>query len=165
MQLNFISLDDALIERMFQPVADALSDRLGLERRRAACLCIDVASVGWILSQAKALSDAVMDWQAGTSFARMALLLLGLMALTGLRGLFLRLTGEAKGNPLRPAMRPHRMVVLLMLVARLVGFDVAGLAQVADLAMLGFAAVALYLGACAARPPVRRRRSALVWLR
>jgi hypothetical protein len=124
MQLNFIPLDDTLIERVFQPVADALSDRFGLDRRRAACICIDVASVGWILSQARALSDAVMGWQAGTSVLRMAVLLLGLAALTGLRGLFHRLTGEAKANPLRPAMRPHRAVVLLMLVARLVDFDV-----------------------------------------
>jgi hypothetical protein len=157
MRLTFASFDDALIERVFQPVADALSDRLGLNRQRTACFCIDLASVSWILSQARPLSDAVLEWDAGLAFLRLLLLLLGLVALTGLRGLFRRLSGDAKVNPLRPAMRPHRAVVLLMLVARLVELDGMSVSNVADLAMLGFTAVALYLGACAARPRVRRR--------
>jgi hypothetical protein len=157
MQLSFISFDDVLIERVFQPVCDTMADRLGVDRRRAACFCIDLASVGWILSQAHPLSAAVLGWEAGSAFLRVVLLLLGLVALTGLRGLFGRLSADAKANPLRLAMRPHRAVILLMLFARLVALSGLSVPALADLAMLGFAAVALYLGACAAPPPMRRR--------
>jgi hypothetical protein len=52
-------------------------------------------------------------------------------------------------------MLPHRGVVLALLAARLSAL--AGFANVADLAMLGFAACALYLGACTTRPPEQRR--------
>jgi hypothetical protein len=51
-------------------------------------------------------------------------------------------------------MLQHRCVVLALLAARLPAL--AGLAGGADLAMLGFAACALYLGACTTRPPVHR---------
>ena len=157
MQRHFVTFDNALIERVFQPTADTISDRLGLSQWRAARFCIDLASLGWILSQSQALSDAVLTWDAGLASARFVLLLLGLVALTALRSLLQRAAGGVTGNPLRLAMRPHRAVVLLMLVARIANGGEMSMATLADLAMLGFATAALYLGACAARPPMRRR--------
>lgn len=157
----FASFDDALIERLFQPVSDLCADRFGLGRARVACLCVDIASVGWILAQARALSAAVMDWEGGVTFCRVVVLLIGLLALLSLRVLFSRTGDGANVNPLRPVMRPYRAIVLSMLVARAVQLGVgstefADLGDGADVAMLLFAAMALYLGACTERPPVRR---------
>lgn len=156
MRKTFASLDNVLIEKLFQPVLDVFSDRSGLTRATAACFCADLASLAWIVSRAQSLSDAVTAWNAGTAFVSFALLLLGLMALTGLRTLFRR-AGGTQGNPLRATMQPHRAVVLLMLVAGLAQLKTFAMADVADLTMLVFAASALYLGACAQRPPARRR--------
>jgi hypothetical protein len=161
MRKTFTSLDDVLIERLFQPVSDLISHRGGFARMTAACFCIDIASLAWIVSQARGLSEAVMTWQAGAAFVDLSLLLLGLAALTSLRTLFRR-AGPKQANPLRPAMQPHRAVVLLMLVARLVQLQAPGLAEAAEVAMLLCAASALYLGACAERPPVRRASTAYI---
>ena len=158
MRRNFARLDDSLIERVFQPLADTLAERLGMDRLAAACLCVDIASVGCIVSQARSLLAGLMAWDASQAILRLTLLLVGLAALTSLRTLFRRVGagGKAK-NPLRISMQPHRAVVLLMLLSRLAGIGDAGFAGFADGAMLTFAAAALYLGACAARPPRRRR--------
>jgi len=101
------------------------------------------------------LSDAVAAWESGTAFLDLVLLLLGLVALASLRTLFRRAAGR-QANPLRPAMRPHRAIVLLMLAARIAQLHTSGLAELADLAMLICAAAALYLGACVEPPPLRR---------
>jgi len=158
MRFRFSVLDDALIERVFQPVSNAMADRAGLERHRAACLCADAASIGWILSQVQCLSDSVLGWDVASAVPRLLLLMLGLAALVGLRNLFLRAPRGA-ANPLRLTMRPHRAVVLLMLVARMTQPNAAGMTDFADMAMLGFAAAGLYLGACTARPPLRRAKA------
>jgi hypothetical protein len=155
MQVSFSRFDRALIERIFQPVANAMTYRLGLDRLRVAGFCLDAASIAWILSQAGALTQMVMLWDAGAVFLRMLLLVLGLIALTALRTMFRRVGARSGANPLRVAMLPHRGVVLALLAARLP--ELTGFAQMADLAMLAFAACALYLGACAARPPEHRR--------
>jgi hypothetical protein len=155
MRKTFATLDDVLIERLFQPATDLISDRTGLSRATAACFCVDVASLAWIVSQSRGLSDAVTGWDAATAFLDLSLLVLGLVALISLRTLFRR-AGSKQANPLRQTMRPHRAVVLLMLVTRLVQLHGPGLADVADLAMLLCAASALYLGACAKPPPARR---------
>jgi hypothetical protein len=162
----FASFDDSLIERVFQPVADFLLHHLSLGRSGAACLCVDVASVGWILARARALSAAVLRWDAGASFLDLIVLLLGLLALISLRTLFRRTSGKPNANPLRLVMRPHRAVVLLMLAARAVQLSavpsgLADLGDVADVAMLLFGAAALYLGACTERPPLKRVCSAM----
>jgi len=156
MREKFIPIDDALIERVFQPLADTISYRIGLDRLSAACFCTDIASMGWILSQARGLSDAVLGLDASSAFLRLLLLLLGLVALAGLRTVFRRLSRANRANPLRLIMRPHRAVLLVMLAARLVNPNVLSLSGMADVAMLGSAGVALYLAACAARPPERR---------
>ncbi|MBV9248028.1 MAG: hypothetical protein JO227_02115 [Acetobacteraceae bacterium] len=147
--------DDALIERVFQPLADSIMDRFGIDRFRAACFCLDAASIAWILSQAGVLGDAVTQWNAGVAFLRLLLLILGLASLTSLRSLFRRVSGSRRANPLRPAMLPHRGAVLVLLVAQLAQLD--GVATLAELAMLSSVACALYLSACAPRPPAHRR--------
>jgi hypothetical protein len=155
MRKTFAPLDDLLIERLFQPGSDLIADWIGFGRTTAACFCVDIASLAWIVSRARGLSDAVAAWDASTSFIDLSLLLLGLVALISLRTLFRR-AGRKQANPLRLVMRPHRAIVLLMLVTRLVQLHAPGLADAADVVMLICAAAALYLGACAERPPIRR---------
>ena len=155
MRKTFAPVDDVLIERLFQPASDLITQRIGLSRAKAACFCIDLASLSWIASRVRGISGSVTEWNASGAFLDFALLLLGLVALISLRTLFRRAVGK-HGNPLRLAMQPHRAVVLMMLIARLVQLQAPGLGEAADLAMLVFAASALYLGACTERPPIRR---------
>jgi hypothetical protein len=162
MSKTFAVLDDVLIERVFQPLSDLIWYRLGISKSAPACVCIDVASLAWIVSRARGLSDAVIGWNAGAAFLDLALLMLGLAALISLRALFRRAVTRKMANPLRQAMLPHRAVVLLMLASRLTQSPTFGLTDTADLAMLVSAASALYLGACVERPPVRRQPHALV---
>jgi hypothetical protein len=154
MRKTFAALDDGLIERVFQPVSDMVTHQTGLTRTQTAGLCLDIASLGWIIARTDGLSGAVATWDAGAAFLDLMLLLLGLVALVSLRTLFRR-TATRTTNPLRPAMQPHRAVLLLMLAARLVQWQTPTLADAADLAMLLSAAAALYLGACAEQPPIR----------
>ncbi|HEY0184873.1 MAG TPA: hypothetical protein VGC09_18890 [Rhodopila sp.] len=160
MRKTFEPLDDVLIEWVFQPLSDSISYRTGLARGVAACLCLDLASLSWIVSRAPGLSDDVVAWEAGSAFLDICLVLLGLAAMISLRTLFRR-TGAKVQNPLRSAMRPHRAIALVMLVAQLVRLQ-PRLADSADAAMLLFAALALYFGACAERPPARRTSAAFV---
>ena len=97
----------------------------------------------------------------GSAFLGLLFLLLGLVALISLRTLFRRAKGK-HGNPLRMTMQPHRAIVLMMLVARLLQLQAPSLADAADVAMLTFATFALYLGACVEPPPVQSPSAALV---
>jgi len=160
MRKTFAPVDDLLIERLFQPVSDLITHRMGLRRTAVACFFVDVASLAWIVSRTGGLSDDVVGWNASAAFLDLALLLLGLVALVSLRMLFRR-AGRKLLNPLRQAMRPHRAIALLMLVSSVVQLHAPGFADAADLAMLMCAASALYLGACAERPPIRRFWSSL----
>lgn len=155
MRQVFAAFDDALIERVFQPLSNLLADTLGLNRFRMASVCVELSAIAWVLSQAPDLSAAVLGWEAGSALLHVALLLLGLTALLSLRRLFRRVPSR-RANPLRSAMQPHRAVVLLLLLTRLVGLQAIGIADAADLVMLGLVTFALYLGACAEPPPVHR---------
>jgi hypothetical protein len=155
MRKSFAALDEALIERLFQPVADSVSYRIRVSRGAAVCFCLDLASVSWIVSRAGGLSGALFSSDATAAFLSLSFLLLGLLALTSLRTLFRRTRGK-QGNPLRPAMRPHRAIMLLMLASQLARLQAPGVAEAADIAMLAFATAALYLGACAERPQIQR---------
>jgi hypothetical protein len=155
MRKTFGPIDDLLIERLFQPVSDMIAHRAGLSRLAASCFCLDMASLAWIVSRVRGLSDAIETWDCGLASLDLAILMLGLVALVCLRTLFRR-AGNRQANPLRPAMQPHRAILLLMLVARVVQLQAPNLMEAADLSMLLFAASALYLGACVERPPVRR---------
>jgi hypothetical protein len=161
MRKSFAPLDDVLIERLFQPASDFVSNRLGFSRATAACFCIDFASLAWIASRVRGLSDAVTARDASTAFLDLSFLLLGLVAMIALRTVLRKAEGK-QGNPLRPAMQPHRAIVLLLLLADVVQLQAPSLANTADLVMLAFAASAMYLGACAERPPVRHGWPALV---
>lgn len=154
MRTTFRRFDAVLIDRVFQPVCNALAGWAGMERQRLAALCLDAASVAWIVSQAGALSHAVAQWQPGLALPRLLLLLLGLAALSSLRVAFQRVGAKDGPNPLRPAMLPHRGMALALLAVRLTA--PSGLAGAADVVMLICAVCALYLGACAS-PPARRR--------
>jgi len=158
MHASFSRLDDALIERLFQPLADTVMDRFGLDRLRAACFCLDAASLAWIVSQAGGLGRDVGGWDAGPACLRLLLLVLGLAAMSSLRTLFQRMVAGG-ANPLRVAMVPHRGLALALFLGQLM--TAGGLAGWAELAMLGLAAAGLYLGACRARPPAHRR---VAWL-
>ena len=153
---RFRQIDDWLFERLFQPLADFLALRAGLSRDVVAGFCLDVASAAWILSRVPALSIEVKQWNAAASLTAVALLGLGLTALVSLRILFRKICRGQRGNPLRPAMRPHRAVALLLLLVRLTQLHIPHLSDVAEIVMLLFSTSALYLGACAERPPVHR---------
>jgi hypothetical protein len=108
------------------------------------------------MSRVHLLSDAVATWDIVMAGANLATLLLGLAALIALRMMFRRIASLGRANPLRLTMRPHRAIILLLLVSRLLQLRTPNLDDLAVLAMLVCAATALYLGACAERPPVRR---------
>ena len=155
MRKTFAPMDDALIERLFQPASDYLVYRTGATGVQVACLFTDLASLFWIASRIRGLSNAVLAWEATDAFLDLAFLLLGLIALISLRKLF-RMAKGKQCNPLRIAMQPYRAIVLMMLAARLLQLRAPGLTDAADVAMLVFATSALYLGACVKRPPVQR---------
>jgi hypothetical protein len=155
MRKTFARVDDVLIERLFQPASDLITYCIGLSRTTTTCFCIDVACLSWIVSRARGLADAVAAWDASAAFLAWALLLLGIVALMSLRMLFRR-AGLRQINPLRRVMLPHRAIALLMLVSSAVQLRSLCVADAADLAMVISAASALYLGACAERPPIRR---------
>jgi len=161
MRRFFAPLDDALFERLFQPLTSLLTYRFGLRRRPLACLCIDAATIGWIVARAGGLSRVIAEGDGASAALRLVLLLLGIGALISLRSLFRRI-GDRTANPLRVAMQPHRAVILLLLAARVLHPANGSLHEVADLAMLLFTWAALYLGACSEPPPVRRSASGLV---
>jgi hypothetical protein len=155
MRRTFEPIDDLLIERFFQPLSDMIAHRTGLSRPAASCFCIDMASLTWIVSRLRGLSDMIARWNPASASLDVIILMLGLVALMCLRTLFRR-AGNKQANPLRPAMQPHRAVALLMIAARMAQSQAPTLMEAADLSMLLFAVSALYLGACAERPPVRR---------
>jgi hypothetical protein len=161
MRTKFAPFDDALIERLFQPATDLVSHWLGLGRIWTTCVCIDLASLSWIVSRAGGMSRSVTEGNVGGAALDVSLLLLGLVALLSLRTLFRRAGGK-QGNPLRLTMLPYRAVALLMLVARSFELQAPGLAEFADVGSLVFAVAALYLGACGEPPPVRRSWAAVV---
>lgn len=151
----FTPLDDKIIHAVFQPLTDMMADRFGLDRPRLACFCLDLSILGWLLARLPALSDAVTAWDPMSAVPRLVILLLGVVALLALRTVFRRFGGKPGANPLRLSMRPHRAIVLLLLVSRPLQFGMANLGDVADMGMLLFAALGLYLGACS-EPPAKR---------
>jgi hypothetical protein len=154
MRLTFASVDELLIEQVFQPVCDLLAGRFGVARSSAAGFCLDLASLGWIAARAPRLSSDVVNWDTGPAMMHAVILLAGLTALTALRALFRRQVGCRQGNPLRHIMRPHRAILLVLLLVRMAQTRGPGIAGFADIAMMIAAIAALYLGACAERPPV-----------
>ncbi len=151
----FTPLDDKIIQSVFQPLTDMMADRFGLDRPRLACFCLDLSILGWLLARLPAMSDAVTAWNPMSAVPKLVMLVLGVVALLALRTVFRRFGGKPGANPLRLSMRPHRAIILLLLVSRPLQFGLADMGDVADLGMLLFAALGLYLGACS-QPPANR---------
>jgi hypothetical protein len=166
MQERITRLDDALIDRVFQPMVDRLGARMSVDCFRLARLCSDVASLAWILAQAGGLSAAFATGNVALACAQGTLIFIGLAALATLRRVFEGRQGSrsatSRANPLRPAMFLHRLGCLLGLAAQLLN----GLTRPSGFAALLIVAVSLmttasvYVGACSSPPPELRRRAA-----
>lgn len=164
MRESFTRMDDVLIDRLFQPLADWLDRYWALGPQRAARVCLDLASLAWICAEAGALATALSVHDVGMAAARGLLVVLGLAALTILRGVFTKKDSAARAqtaaaaNPLRPGMQTHRVLCLVWIAGLAVkavaapdGFEPLGLLGVAL-----FATAAIYIGACTTPPPAWR---------
>lgn len=153
METWFGRLGDFLLESIFQPILDRLSYHFTAVRVRAACLCLDLSAVGWIVSRSGGLLQLVTNRDMGVSPGAIAVLLIGLIALTSLRIAFRRTPTRNGGNPLRPSMRSFRGISLLMLLSSLSHLGGTGWA---DVVMALSTTAALYAGACTDGPDGRR---------
>lgn len=152
---SFARIDDALIDRVFQPLAGGNAGHLALGPGRAARAAIDLATLAWILAEAGSIAMAASGRDLRACVVRGLVVVAGLSALTVLRGVFARSRGGGTANPLRPGMEQHRAACLLWLVALAVKALVspAGLEPLALLAVGACATAAVYLGACTEPPP------------
>jgi hypothetical protein len=164
MKKDFEWLDDTLIDRLFQPLADWMNDRMALGPNRAARGAIDLASLCWILAQLSDVADAVHRHDVRTCVFLGLAVILGLWAFSILRNVFQRADGanragaQAQANPLRPGMQLHRVICLFWMI----GLTVKTIMEPTDFTALALLAVgvfgtgAVYIGACANHPPKRR---------
>ena len=161
MRERFTQVDDALIDRLFQPLADWLDHHLALGTNRAARAAIDLATLAWVCAQAGAAAQALGSQDVRSSVIGGAVMVAGLWAFTILRNVFQRTDSEAKArvraeaNPLRPAMQLHRAACLFWMIALLFKTLVvpADFGALALLAVGAFATAAVYIGACTNHPP------------
>lgn len=167
MSVHFARIDDALIDRLFQPLADLLDRHMAFGTNRAARTGIDLASLAWVLAEAGGAAHALAAHGLPAAMARGLVMLLGLSAFTILRNVFHGTRRRLAANPLRPGMQPHRAICLawmavLAVKTLLVPADFAALAL---LAVGVFATAAVYIGACTNPPPARREARAGLWNR
>lgn len=159
-------LDNALIDRIFQPAVDWIGAYLSLDCFAQARVCTGISAIAWILSQAGELILASRSAVVGLQVFQATLLLLGLSAIMVLHTLFQRAgsagTGHGRANPLRLTMYGHRMVIMAGLVVSLVK-AFAGVGSFALLAMVLFAMAAVYAGACSNAPPRQHVRLGRGW--
>jgi hypothetical protein len=173
MQESIARLDDALIDRVCQPVVDRLAAALSVDCFRLARSCNDAAALAWILSQAGRVTDAFATGNVALAGAQGALIIIGLAALTTLRRVFdgkqgSRSSPGARANPLRPAMFLHRLGCLLWLGAQMLSTITrpSGLAEILIVVMGLMTTASVYVGACSSPPPERqaRTRTSRDWL-
>ena len=171
MQESIARLDDALIDRVCQPVADRLAAALSVDCFRLARSCNDAAALAWILSQAGRVSDAFATGNMALAGAQGGLIIVGLAALTTLRRVFdgkqgSRSSSGARANPLRPAMFLHRLGCLLWLGAQLLRTTTgpSGFAETLIVVMGLMTTASVYVGACSSPPPERHGRPNRNWL-
>jgi len=164
MKERFTQMDDVLIDRLFQPLADWMHHHLALGTNRAARSAIDLATLAWISAQAAAAARAFGSHDIASSVIGGAVMVAGLWAFSILRNVFQRKDGEAsarvrvEANPLRPGMQLHRAACLFWMIALAVK-TIAAPADFGSLALLAvgaFATAAVYIGACTNNPPARR---------
>lgn len=162
-------VDDALIDRVFQPLVDAISQHMPMNCFRMACVSTDLAALAWIVSQAQATTVATGSGVLGFEAFQFSLILLGLGAITLLRTPFERMGGTGGGteraNPLRPGMYVHRLACLLWLavLAAKTAAAPVGLGSVALFSVGIFVTAAVYIGACSSRPHKRSQRFGRQW--
>ena len=164
---DFAWLDDTLIDRLFQPLADWMNHHMAFGPSRAARTAIDLASLSWILAQLGDMSNAVQQHDARTCVFLGLAVVLGLFAFTILRNVFQRADsgsgsdGQAQANPLRPGMQVHRVVCLVWMIglAAKTIMEPADFTALALLAVGVFGTAAVYIGACSNTPPMRRETS------
>jgi len=164
---NLANLDDALIDRLCQPVADWIFQSFTFDCFRTARLCIDLSALMWILSQARAAVIAARSGIPGLIAFEVALIVIGLGSIMTLRWVFER-GGSSQGgraNPLRAPMFPHRFACLLWLALQLFQAPGAplGLDTLTRVLVAGFATIGVYMGACSNRPAVPRDYRSGAW--
>ena len=171
MNEGFAQLDDALIDRVFQPLADWVEHHTEFDVFRIARLCIDLAALAWIVSQAGNVAKTAASGNLALEAFQFGVIVLGLSAISVLRRLFERAGGTGRGrmgacaNPLRAGMQVHRAACLCWLIGLLVktGASPAALGTVALLALAVFATAAVYVGSCQNRPRTGRESRHLSW--
>ncbi len=164
MNESFARVDDALIDRLFQPLADWMNRQMAFGTNRAARTAVDLASLAWLLAQAGAISDAAAAHKVGYCSVLGLVVVLGLWAFTILRNVFQRTDGtarayaQAQANPLRPGMQLHRAICVFWMIGLTVKTiaGAPGLGSLALLAMGVFTTAAVYIGACTNHPPAWR---------
>ena len=171
MQESIARVDDALIDRVCQPIVDWFAATMSMDCFRLARSCNDVAALAWILSQAGLVSDAFATGNVALAGAQGALIIIGLAALTTLRRVFdgkqgSRSSSGAQANPLRPAMFQHRLGCLLWLGVQVLSTvsKPPGFAEILVLVMGLMTTASVYVGACSSPPPERQGRTSRDWL-
>ena len=165
MQERIAQLDDALIDRVCQPLVNRMAAGASVDCYRLARLCNDAAALVWLLSRMGCISDALASGNVGLAGAQSALVLIGLGALLTLRRVFEGRSGGARANPLRPAMFLHRVACLLWLGVLLLG-SLSGPGGLMELLTIGVALMmtaSVYVGACSSPPPQRRSSRMRAW--
>jgi len=155
----FARVDDALIDRLFQPLADWMARLLTLRPDRAARAGLDLATLAWIGAEAGAMAQAMRTHDVPSAFTRAALMIAGLWAFTIVRAVFQRAGGARQANPLRPGMQLHRVFCLLWILG-LAAKAIAAPSGTEPLALLAtglFATASVYIGACTNPPPAWRK--------
>lgn len=166
MQERIAQLDDALIDRVCQPIVNRLATGMPVDCYRLARLCNDAAALAWILSQAKGVANALATGNTALAGAQGALIIIGLAALTTLRRVFEgkqggRSSTAVRANPLRAAMFLHRLGCLLWLGTQLLGAVMRplGFTEMLIIGMSLMTTASVYVGACSTPPPEHRTQT------
>jgi hypothetical protein len=167
MSERFRRVDNALIDHVFEPLANWIGQRSTFGAFRLARLCIDAAALSWIVCQLAPAAGAVGSGNLPIRVARFGLVVLGFMALSILRRVFERIEGAGgRANPLREGMHVHRVACLFWILGLLVktAGDPPSTNSLALIAVGAFVTAAVYIGACS-NPPPKRRNAERRWSR
>jgi hypothetical protein len=158
--------DEALLERVYQPVADFLSKRALAGNARGAVTCMDAALAIRFATAAEFFlryhPTAARVWDHAVPLAVLVPPMVFYRWLMARRARAVACGLEA-GVPIADAHRPERIVFVFVMSFNVSAFAVAGhLSQLAD--ALGFAlwTSAAYLSSTRSLPPAQRRE-ALAW--
>lgn len=152
MQEIIARVDEALIDKLFQPMVERIAALLPLGCFQQARICTGVAAVAWILSKAADVTAAVRTGMLGPQVFQISLLLLGLGSIMVLHSLFQRGSGQGQANPLRAVMYPHRLCLLFGAAISLLR-TTAGQGTWALFTVAIFAVASVYIGSCSNPPP------------